>query len=336
MKEGTDMKKILSFLLSLALILSLVCVSCPGASAARKVTKVITGKQGASLRSTPEIPEVYNANKLHGIHADEYLEVFDECNGWYYVKYKGEYGWVNASPAIVTVVETEEVPDPVPQQAVPYDTEPAGDYGDSMVRYAYLDPYDMGVPQIGENVFTLNQMNLVVLWVQTQLKATGAWYQGDQCELSGCLTESTMAAISGFMEANGFSGHAGNVDQNVINTLQACLGNEITPVLTGGFYNYMAAILSGDPYGSMDFIVNYLKNPSERVTVGALWVQTILAKLGYYTGSVDGIFGQRTQEAVTRFRRNNGFVQTDTVSLGVARTMIEQYYRMNGDMLLLP
>ena len=329
------MKKTLSLLLGMILVLTLVFGCCPGASAARKVTKVVTGKQGASLRSTPEIPEEYNANKLHGIHADEYLEVFDECNGWYYVQYKGEYGWVNASPAIVTVVESVEIPDPVPQQTLPYD-ESAGDYGDGMVRYAYLDPYDMGVPQIGDTVFTLNQMNLVVLWVQTQLKATGSWYQGNQCDLSGCLTETTMAEIRSFMAANNYSDHTGAVDQNVLDTLYTCLGNETVPVLTGGFYNYMAAVLSGDPYGSMSFIVNYLQNPSERVTVGARWVQLILAKLGYYTGSVDGIFGQKTQEAVTRFQRNNGFVQTGSVSLGVARAMIEQYYRMNGDFLLLP
>ena len=92
------------------MVFTLAFGSASSALAARKVTKVVTGKIGASLRSSPEIME---CNKLCGIHADVYLNVYGECNGWYYVNYNGQYGWVNASSQIVTVVATEEMPSAV-------------------------------------------------------------------------------------------------------------------------------------------------------------------------------------------------------------------------------
>ena len=343
------MKKSASLLLCFAMVFTLAFGSVGSALAARKVTKVVTGKIGASLRSSPEIME---CNKLCGIHADVYLNVYGECNGWYYVNYNGQYGWVNASSQIVTVVATEEMPSAVipgpygsspaaPVQPVTpaqygYSAGPAAGYAPNTERYPYLGFYDMGIPQIGGAVFTLNQMNMVIFWVQTQLKATGAWYQGSQWEVNGCLSEHTMSEIRSFMASTGHYGHSGTVDQGVVNALAAYLGSRIMPVYTGGFYNYMGTVLSGDPYGTMPFIVSNLRDNVPRETVGARWVQTILSGLGYYTGQIDGKYGTLTQNAVIGFQRDNGFQQTDFVTLGVARAMLEQYYRLNKDMSRLP
>lgn len=38
-------------------------------------------------------------------------------------------------------------------------------------------------------------------------------------------------------------------------------------------------------------------------------IQTVLKKLGYYTGSIDGIYGSGTKSAVTRFQRDCGLTQ---------------------------
>ena len=38
-------------------------------------------------------------------------------------------------------------------------------------------------------------------------------------------------------------------------------------------------------------------------------IQTVLKKLGYYTGSIDGIYGSGTRSAVTRFQRDCGLSQ---------------------------
>lgn len=338
------MKKTISVLLSFVLIFSLFTGIGGSARAEEKVTKVVTGEIGASLRSSPEILE---DNKLCGIHADVYLDVYDECNGWYYVNYNGQYGWVYSGPKIVTVVETEEVspyidiPLPYtpakPEKASPSGSnKSSGKYAPNKKHYPYLDSYDIGVPKIGKAVFTLNQMNLVILWVQTQLKATGKWYQGSQCDVSGCLNEHTMSEIRSFMAANGYPKHTGVVNQKVLNTLSKYLGKKVVPVRDGGIYQYMDSIMSGDKYGSMPLIVSNLRDNVAHVSVGTSWVQTVLSGLGYYTGSVDGKYGILTQDAVILFQRNNGFQQCDYVTLGVARAMLEQYYNLNKNMLILP
>lgn len=343
------MKKTLSLLLIVVLAVALVFGSGSNALAARKVTKIRTGSLGASFRS---FPEVSDCNKICGIHADTVLDVYNEYNGWYYVRYNGEYGWVNASPQIAIVIAAENIPSgTVPQpyisgassgQCVPSGQNsnsylvPGTGYAPDANRYPYQVSNDMGIPQIGSTVFCLNQMNLVIFWVQTQLKATGIWYQGDQWDLTGSLGEHTMSEIRSFMASNGYYGHTGVVDQTVLNALARYLGSRIVPVQTGGIYNYMSSIMSGDPYGSMPFIVSNLRDNVPRETVGARWIQTILAELGYYTGSVDGKYGILTQNAVILFQRNNGFQECDYVSLGVARAMLEQYYRLNKNMRLLP
>ncbi|MCR5011400.1 MAG: peptidoglycan-binding protein [Lachnospiraceae bacterium] len=62
------------------------------------------------------------------------------------------------------------------------------------------------------------------------------------------------------------------------------------------------------------------------VTVGARWIQCCLKKTGYYTGAIDGKYGEETENAVKAFQKANGFEQRDYVSLGVARAMLEQCY----------
>ena len=322
------MKRTISILLSLVLIMLLVAGSCGSAVAAKRVTKVKTGMQGASLRATPEL---FDYNKIGGVHANEVLDVLDEQYGWYYVCYFGKYGWINGSPAIVTVVETEEVPD-TPAEA------PAGSAGEDPgiapgPRYSYLDPYMMQTPEIGDIAFSADMMNMVIFWAQSQLKATGTWDPG---EVSGCLDEGTMTAIRAFMDANGRPGHSGEVDQAVIDTLAAYMGNGLVQVPAGGYYNYMSVLFTVDPYGTMSFVVSNLRDEVEQETVEARWVQIVLRELGYYTGETGGQYGEVTQDAVNRFQRDHGFQERDYVSLGVARAMLEEYHNQEKDLLLLP
>ncbi len=205
-------------------------------------------------------------------------------------------------------------------------------------RDIYYDnePYDIGIPDLHGKILQKDQMNLTVFWVQTQMKATGVYYQGEIWDETGNLGDHTMQEIASFMRDRGYRRHDGRIDQNVINELAAYLGRRLVPVYAGGFYNCMDSIMSGGCTGSMQPIVSNLRDMIPHVTTGARWVQCCLKKLGYYTGTIDGKYGENTEKAVMTFQEAAGFQQRDYVSLGVARAMLEQYYRAGGDLNALP
>ncbi len=189
------------------------------------------------------------------------------------------------------------------------------------------EPYEMSIPNLRRQVIRKDQMNLVVYWVQTQLKATGVYYQGDIWDVTGNLGDHTMQEVSSFMESRGYRGHSGQIDQNVINELAHYMGNRIVPVYIGGFYSHMDCIMNNrDHTGSIQPIISNLRDMIPHVTAGARWVQCCLKKLGYYTGIIDGKYGEATEKAVMEFQKANSFEERDYVTLGVARTMLEQCY----------
>lgn len=196
--------------------------------------------------------------------------------------------------------------------------------------------YDMGVPEIGEQEYGAGEMNMAVFWVQKQLKATGVWYQGDQWDCSGRMGDGTISAIQAFMRDRGYTDYTGAVDRTVINELAAYLGGKLEPVFVGGIYDHMASIMQGGSAGSMAPIVPSSQDSMGRASTGAKWVQVCLKHLGYYTGNVDGKYGEGTTKAVRDFQRDYGWEQLDYVSLGVARAMLEVYYLTEGDLNELP
>ncbi len=191
------------------------------------------------------------------------------------------------------------------------------------------DIYDMGIPYLNGRSYSQDQMNMVVFWVQTQLKATGIYYQGDSWDVTGNLGDHTMQEIAAFMKSRGYGGHRGNVDQTVVDELASYLGSRIVPVYIGGFYQHMDSIMSGGHTGSMQKIVSNLIDMVPHVTTGARWVQCCLSKLGYYSGPIDGKYGEQTENAVKRFQKAYGFMERNYVTLGVARAMLEACYN-NG------
>ena len=196
--------------------------------------------------------------------------------------------------------------------------------------------YDMGVPNIGSRVYRGEEMNMAIFWVQTQLKATGSWYQGDQWDCTGRLGDHTMSEIRFFMRSRGYSSHSGQVDQTVINELASFLGGRMVPVYVGGIYDSMNSIMRGGSSGSMDVIYSNLIDMVPHVTTGARWVQTCLKTLGYYNGSVDGMYGEGTDRAVKAFQADYGWERRDYVTLGVARAMLEAYASRGGNLNALP
>lgn len=81
-------------------------------------------------------------------------------------------------------------------------------------------------------------------------------------------------------------------------------------LMTFGFAA-MFAILS---MGGVATAVTYINQPQVELAEAALTatqvktVQTKLKRWGYYTGSVDGIFGTKTKAAVKSFQKKNGLV----------------------------
>ena len=183
--------------------------------------------------------------------------------------------------------------------------------------------YDIGIPDLQGRSFKQDDMSLAVYWVQVQLKATGIYYQGEIWDETGNLGDHTMQEISSFMQSRGYYNHSGCVDQVVINELAAYLGDRTVPVYIGGFYKHMDSIMNGGHTGSMQRINSNLIDMIPHVTVGGRWVQCCLAKLGYYKGTIDGKYGEKTEEAVNAFQKDYGFEQRNYVTLGVARTMLE-------------
>ncbi len=303
-------RKIMQVFLCLTLCLTFVLSGC--AHAETRVKTIRTNETGVSLRSSPEKTDT---NKICGVHQYVYLDVLDLVNGWYYVCYNGQYGYVSSESKYVTITDWYT---PTPANGgVRTTPTPAP---------ANLEPYDMGVPYIGSQVYRKDNMNMVVFWVQTQLKATGVFYQGEQWDVTGSLGDHTMEEIRAFMQTYTGRGHSGVVDQSVIDALASWLGDDVQPVYVGGFYDAMDSLMVGGTYGSMYSITSNLRDGVARSTLGARWVQTVLSRLGYYNSSIDGKYGEQTQEAVMQFQDNHNFQERDYVSLGVARAMLEQYY----------
>ena len=300
--------------LFLLLLVAVLLVGIVGSAAAEKrVTRVQTGEKGASLRDAPA------GEKIGSIHQFTNLVVDDQRSGWFHVYHNGEYGWVSST--VVTVTRIEDT-NPSCLVLVP--------------GQASWEPYDMGIPYIGDTVFGENKMNMVIFWVQTQLKATSVWYQGYQWDVTGKLGDHTMSEIRSFMSACGYCWHTGVVDQQVIDALADYLGDRIQPVMIGGFYDSMSILLTGDSYGTMQPVISNLRDMVPHVKNGARWVQSVLKGIGYYSGTVDGMYGERTDAAVRRFQNDYGFQERDYVTLGVARSMLEQYYYRGLNLGLLP
>ena len=328
------MKRFLAILLSFTLVASLAFGAFGAALADMAVTRIRTLNKGASLRDYP------NGTKIYSVHMDTELDVYGQDSGWFYVYYKGMYGWVSGKQVeILAVGDAGSQPAPQaytpacpPSYAQPY-SQP---YTQSRSRPADLTPGEMGVPYIGNTVFRENMMNLVVFWVQTQLKATGVWYQGYQWDVTGNLGDHTMQEISSFMQTMGYPGHSGVVDRNVINALSQYLGTGIVRVDIGGFYRGLKSLSRESSWGSMTKVMSNMIDGVPRVTLGARWIQVVLKRLGYYSGPIDGKYGEKTEAAVMKFQKDHGFQERNYLTLGVARCMLEQYYYAGGDVDQLP
>ncbi len=206
--KNAAMKKILSMILIAVLTATLFCAA---AVADTNVTGILLGAKGAALRDAP------NGTKIASIHRNTYLPVIDEQNGWYLVSNNGQTGWVAYT------------------QVAQYYCNDASDYTDDNTSYTgygtntgngsqYTGYGRRTAPYIGSRVYSLDSRDSSINWVQTHLKATGIWYQGDQWLVTGHLGKHTMEEIRSFMQYMGYPYHTGVVDQNVIDALCEYLG----------------------------------------------------------------------------------------------------------------
>lgn len=54
-------------------------------------------------------------------------------------------------------------------------------------------------------------------------------------------------------------------------------------------------------------------------------LQAVLAKIGYYGGAIDGLFGRQTRQAVMAFQRNFGLLPDGVAGTQTFRSM-ERYF----------
>ena len=292
-----------------------------------RVTRILTQSPGVSLRDGPSAA----ASRIRGVPADTVLDVIRHVPGWYYVRYRGDTGYVNDSSEFVLIIGciTPEPQTPTPTPVVTPTLKPA-------TPTPNRNPSEMAIPQLGDRVCRAGEVSLTVFWTQTQLAATGRWYQEDGCAVTGCLDEATLTAVSAFMDAQGHPGHSGEIGQDVIDGLTDFLGSRTVAVYTGGFYDAMSVLMDG---GADDSMTPVGRTDLEGIVPSGakvFWVQTCLAFLGYYSGPVSGTYSEATRTAVRLFELDNGFEAQDTVGLGVARAMLEAYYYNRGDLGQLP
>ena len=192
-------------------------------------------------------------------------------------------------------------------------------------------PYDMGIPYLNGRSYGYDQMNIYIFWVQAQLKASG-YFQGDSWDVTGHLGDQTQKEIRRFMQNQGYRGHNGYVDQNVVDALANYLNGRTVPVYIGGYYDYMAPLFYNASICGMNRLYSNMVDGVPRETSGARWVQVILSRLGYYNMNIDGKYGEGTEKAVKAFQKAYGFQQRNYLTLGVARAMIEAYYESGGEL----
>jgi len=363
------MKKSLLCILTVLLVFLFPVINANAGYTIRQtdVTRIVTLEHGVTLRSSPA--NLGDDNKITIIHANTYLDVYGMVEIWYYVEYNGQYGFVTSGSDWTRVVErggpretTQAQPatqsylgNTQPSQSnastgwycpkcgialnaednfCPKDGTPRPNLANQTVNTNQV--YDIGKPDLHGQSYGLNQMNLAVFWVQVQLKATGIYYQEEIWDETGNLGDHTMQEVAAFMQSRGYRGHTGRVDQTVIDELVLYLGDRVVPVYAGGFYSHMDTIMTGGHTGSMQQIVSNMRDNVAHVTIGARWVQCCLKKLGFYKGSIDGMYGEGTEKAVKAFQKAYGFEQRDYVSLGVARAMLEACHNMGFDLNDLP
>lgn len=185
-------------MLVILLVSTLVLGAVGSASAVEKVTQVKVLQGGVNVRSMPSNhSEIVDTAK-----PNEVLDVDNQDNGWFHVYYKGATGWVAQDRVQICKIEDDGKP------VAEYDSSKNGPTTGFHSMVSVDETHDMGVPQIGSAVFRENQMNMVILWVQTQLKQTGIWYQGDLWHITGVLGKRTMQEISAFMEHETNTGHS--------------------------------------------------------------------------------------------------------------------------------
>ena len=102
------MKRTTAIMICLTLILCIVT----NVTAEIRVTQIQTGKSGVALRSYP------NGDKIASVHQYTYLDVLDQQDGWFYVYYDGQYGWVTTDSSRVTITRTENVT-PTTESVIP-------------------------------------------------------------------------------------------------------------------------------------------------------------------------------------------------------------------------
>lgn len=180
-------------------------------------------------------------------------------------------------------------------------------------------PYDMGVPSIGNATYGLHAHNITVYWVQVQLKTIGYYVKYsdgvDVFDETGVLGSITADAIREFQRDYGLQ-QTGLISQQLINQIRAVQNSHYVypiPVMIGGYYDYLPNLngegIEADSYGS-----------------DVRWVQKCLNYLGYNCGQPDGSYGYQTQQQFLKFKRDNGFyAEGTTIKLGHIRLMLELY-----------
>jgi Putative peptidoglycan binding domain len=72
-----------------------------------------------------------------------------------------------------------------------------------------------------------------------------------------------------------------------------------------------------EPYYNADGVYDYAPAPDPNVTVA----QTDLANLGYYHGSIDGIYGKDTRDAVARYQTDHNLAVTGTLTVQTLQSL---------------
>lgn len=177
-----------------------------------------------------------------------------------------------------------------------------------------LAPLPTATPLTAQNVVTLRKgvRGLEVVRLQNRLMELGYY----TCVADGIYDNDDIAAVKEFQRKNGLTidGVAGLKTQQLLYSNAALPATTVplptptapptpvpTPVPTPSPTPYIAGSAKVTPTPSVQEV---LRLGSKGTSVSQL--QQRLKDLGYYSGTVDGVFGTGTEQAVIRFQRANG------------------------------
>jgi peptidoglycan hydrolase-like protein with peptidoglycan-binding domain len=110
------------------------------------------------------------------------------------------------------------------------------------------------------------------------------------------------------------TGYFGSQTETAVKKFQVKRGLHADGVVGSGTYKYLFEGVNSTQSSSA--------NVNEKHVISIKEIQTVLKKLGYYTGTVDGVSGSKTENAIKKFQKDNKLTADGIVGNGTSKLLL--------------